>query len=92
MLRLEERHQRKVAYANAATGMGEVLPGQLANPRMIGACEIVRSVNSTSERINELAVFVAEAGLEPPEPAEPLPVIQRDDVRLICWMTVTPTP
>ena len=32
LLRLEERLQRKIAYANAAIGMGEVLPGQLADP------------------------------------------------------------
>ncbi len=53
--------------------------------------EIVRSEAAASARIDELVEFVADAGLEPPEPAEPLPVIERDDVRLVCWMAVTPS-
>jgi len=52
--------------------------------------EIVRSEGAATAQINELAMFVADAGLEPPEPAEPLPVIERDEVRLVCWTAVTP--
>jgi hypothetical protein len=52
--------------------------------------EIVRSDETDRVRIEALAEFVADAGLEPPPPAEPLPVIERDDVRLVCWMAVTP--
>jgi len=54
--------------------------------------EIVRSEAAASARIDELVGFVADAGLEPPEPAEPLPVIERDDVRLVCWMAVSARP
>ena len=52
--------------------------------------EIVRLDTAASARIDALIEFVADAGLEPPLPAEPLPVIDRDDVRLVCWMAVTP--
>ncbi len=34
LLGLEATLQRKIAYANAAIGTGEVLPGQVANPRV----------------------------------------------------------
>ena len=53
--------------------------------------EIVRSGASGGEIIGRLSEFVSEAGLEAPPPAEPLPVIERDDVRLVCWVAVTPT-
>ncbi len=36
LLKLEERLQRKIAYANAAIGMGQVIPGQIADPTWEG--------------------------------------------------------
>lgn len=50
--------------------------------------EIVRSEASVGERIEGLE-FVEDAGLEPPPPVVPLPIIERDEVRLVCWMAVT---
>jgi hypothetical protein len=51
--------------------------------------EIVRSENPANERIEKLVEFVSGAGLEPPPPATPLPVIERAEVRLVCWMAVS---
>lgn len=34
LLKLEETLQRKIAYANAAIGMGEIIPGQRAKPNL----------------------------------------------------------
>jgi hypothetical protein len=31
---------------------------------------------------------VKELGLRPPVPAEPYPVIEEEDVELVCWMAV----
>lgn len=43
---------------------------------------------STSRALIEM---VDELGLEPYEPPEPLPVIEEEDVQLICWMAVAGT-
>jgi hypothetical protein len=53
--------------------------------------EIVRTEAAATERLEELIEFVSEAGLEAPPPPVPLPVIERDDVRLVCWMAVLAT-
>jgi hypothetical protein len=52
---------------------------------------IVRSEASATERIEGLIEFVSEVGLEAPPPPIPLPVIEPDDVRLVCWMAVSAT-
>ena len=54
--------------------------------------EIVRPEAPGKDRVDALATFITEAGLEPPPPAEPLPVVDRDEIRLVCWMAVTPRP
>ena len=51
---------------------------------------IVRSDKTSNERIDQLVEFVSEAGIEAPPPPVPLQVIERDDVRLVCWMAVSP--
>lgn len=59
--------------------------------RIVGEVRrIVRSDQPARTRINELAQYVREEGLPIPEPPEPLPPVDRDDVRLVCWMAVTP--
>lgn len=40
------------------------------------------------ERSNAVARTVGELGLEPYRPPDPLPVIDRDEIRLVCWMAV----
>lgn len=35
-----------------------------------------------------IAAKVKELGLEPFKPAAPLPPIEEDEVRLVCWLTV----
>ncbi len=48
LLKLEDRLQRKVAYANAAIGMGNVIPGQIADPTV----EV--SLNDTRQQIEDI--------------------------------------
>ena len=48
LLGLEERLQRKVAYANAAIGMGDVIPGQIADS------SIEVTLHDTRDAINQI--------------------------------------
>ncbi len=52
--------------------------------------EIVRSDRPARERVALLAEYVKEEGLPLPEPPEPLPPVEQDDIRLVCWMAVRP--
>jgi len=45
-----------------------------------------------SARVRELVRVVKELGLEASTPPMPLPPIDRDDVRLLCWMAVDSEP
>jgi hypothetical protein len=59
--------------------------------RIVGAVrEIVRSDRPPRERVALLADYVKEEGLLLPEPPEPLPQVDKDDIRLVCWMAVRP--
>jgi hypothetical protein len=40
------------------------------------------------ERSNAIARTIYELGLEPYRPPDPLPVIDRDEIRLVCWLAV----
>jgi hypothetical protein len=42
------------------------------------------------ERSRRLVDKVDELGLQPFEPPDPLPPIQKDEVKLVCWMVVAP--
>jgi len=51
--------------------------------------EILRDENITHKtKSNQLKEKIAELGLQPFIAPEPLPVIERDEVQLICWMAV----
>ena len=50
---------------------------------------IVRSGKSNNEKLLELAEYVQTQGLRAPEPLKPLPVIDEDDIRVVCWMAVS---
>jgi ERCC4-related helicase len=50
---------------------------------------IVRSEKSNNEKLLELAEYVQTQGLRAPEPLKPLPVIDKDDIRVVCWMAVS---
>lgn len=52
--------------------------------------QIVRSDRPPRERVSLLAEYVKEEGLPLPEPPEPLPPIDKDEIRLVCWMAVRP--
>jgi hypothetical protein len=53
--------------------------------------DIVRDEERTSrERVDALLGFVSETGLPIPEQPKPLPTVRRDDIRVVCWMAVTP--
>ena len=59
--------------------------------RIVGAIrEVVRSDRPARERVALLAEYVKEEGLALPEPPEPLPPVEKDDIRLVCWMAVRP--
>ena len=45
---------------------------------------------SDKKKIKALAAFVAEVGLSIPEKPKPLKVVRKDDVRVVCWMAVSP--
>lgn len=55
-----------------------------------GIREIVRSDHAASERVEALVEYVKEEGLPLPEHPEPLPPVEADEIRLVCWMAVAP--
>jgi hypothetical protein len=56
--------------------------------------KMVRVAMASSEDPREQAIavaqLVAELGLEPSPPPEPLPEIDHDDVHLVCWLAIVP--
>jgi hypothetical protein len=52
---------------------------------------IVRSDDSNTGKLRNLSEYVQSQGLKAPEPVKPLPVVQRDEVRVVCWMAVSNT-
>jgi hypothetical protein len=54
--------------------------------------EAMRSSEDPAEQAGAVASKVDELGLQPSPPPEPLPVITKDDVHLVCWLTITPSP
>ena len=53
--------------------------------------DIVRNDERTPrQRVDDLLGFVTETGLPLPEQPTPLPAVRREDIRVICWMAVTP--
>ncbi len=49
------------------------------------------AIESDRERAKQILELVAELGLEPPPPPEPLPEINADDVHLVCWLALVPS-
>jgi hypothetical protein len=54
--------------------------------------DIVRADQPATARVEQLAEYVKAEGLPAPEPPQPLPRVDKGDVRLVCWMAVTPPP
>jgi hypothetical protein len=54
--------------------------------------EILRSTDPPREQVRALIALVDRLALSPAEPPEPLPVIDSEDVHLICWMAIVPEP
>lgn len=52
---------------------------------------IVRSEDANLEKLKKLVSYVQDQGLRAPEPIKPLPVIQLEDIRVVCWMAVSST-
>ena len=52
---------------------------------------IVRSADSDPDKLKKLVAYVHGQGLRAPEPVKPLPVIQKDEIRVVCWMAVSNT-
>jgi hypothetical protein len=50
---------------------------------------IVRSDKSPAKRLAALAEYVQTQGLRAPEPIKPLPVVELEDIRVVCWMAVS---
>ena len=42
------------------------------------------------EQVRAVSLVVAELGLEPSPPPEPLPAITEEDVHLVCWLAIAP--
>ena len=58
---------------------------------------VVRTIRSAmsmegtdAEKVEAIARSVAELGLEPSPPPEPLPEITGDDVHMVCWLALVP--
>lgn len=55
--------------------------------------EIIRSDDLTNrDKADKLLEFVTENGLPIPEAPQPLPPVRIDDIRVVCWMAVSPKP
>ena len=52
--------------------------------------DIVRSDQSGPVRSALVLDLVAELGLQPAPAADPLPVIEADDIMLVCWIAIVP--
>jgi hypothetical protein len=46
---------------------------------------------SNKKKVKAIAAFVSEVGLSIPEKPRPLKGIRKDDVRVVCWMAVSPS-
>lgn len=44
------------------------------------------------QMVEKIAVIADEYGMVKPAPPEPLPPISEDDIHLICWIAIVPTP
>jgi hypothetical protein len=44
----------------------------------------------TRERVATVIALVNELGLQPPQPIEPLPEIDEQDVNLVTWLALVP--
>ena len=49
---------------------------------------VLRGDGANRAKVEEVRRFVLDFGLEPAQPPEPLPLIGREDVRLVVWMAV----
>jgi hypothetical protein len=49
-----------------------------------------KNANDPVEQVRAIAATVAELGLKPSVPPEPLPVIAGDDIHLISWLAILP--
>ena len=52
---------------------------------------IVRSADSDPDKLKKLVAYVHGQGLKAPEPVKPLPVIQKEEIRVVCWMAISNT-
>ncbi|MBI4541102.1 MAG: helicase [Gemmatimonadetes bacterium] len=52
--------------------------------------DAIRSSEDPQEQAEAVVRAVRELGLQPSPPPEPLPVISREDVHLVCWMAIAP--
>lgn len=54
--------------------------------------EIVTGPASDEGKVEALQDLANRLGLTPPPPVQPLPPITPDDIHLVCWTAITPTP
>ncbi len=52
--------------------------------------DAMRSSENEGETAEAVLEVVHELGLKPAPPPKPLPVIDENDIYLVCWMAVTP--
>lgn len=54
--------------------------------------EIYEQEIDPEQKTSELVEKIRELGLQPSDPPEPLPVIEEEEVQLVCWLAVAPEP
>ena len=52
--------------------------------------EIYNQEIDPEQKTSELVEKIRDLGLQPSEPPEPLPLIEEDEVQLVCWLAVAP--
>ena len=67
------------------------LNGRWSNSVVKAIRGIVRNEDlSAKKRVEALSAFVTEMGLSLPERPQPLESVRLDDIRVVCWMAVSP--
>jgi len=54
--------------------------------------EIYEREMDPERKTSELVEKIRDLGLQPSEPPEPLPIIEEEEVQLVCWLAVAPEP
>jgi hypothetical protein len=76
---------------SAADRLYDVLNAPYAERVRRQVREVLQSEDSPEERSSTLADLVERLALTPPTLPAPLPIIEEDDIHLVCWMAIVPS-